>query len=159
MMISAENIHFCIQKRPILDQVDLQIYPGEVLTILGPNGAGKSTLLKLLSGENTCDTGKISINQVLLQQLKPRQLAKYRAVMPQHSSVNFPYTVEEIIALGKLAHDPHSSSDQLMEEVMDITGTAALRERMIKGLSGGERQRVHMARALLQIWEDKPYAR
>ncbi|AWW32673.1 heme ABC transporter ATP-binding protein [Echinicola strongylocentroti] len=159
MMVSAENIHFCIRKKPILDQVNIDLLPGEVVSILGPNGAGKSTLLKILSGEKNCETGSVSINQVPLASIKPQQLAKYRAVMPQHSTVNFPYTVEEIVALGVLSHDANTPSRQLMEEVMGLTGLGHLGERMIDGLSGGEKQRVQLARVLLQIWEDKPYAR
>ncbi|GGF31089.1 heme ABC transporter ATP-binding protein [Echinicola rosea] len=159
MRIRATNIHFCIRKKPILDQVSIDLLPGEVVSVLGPNGAGKSTLLKILSGEKSCEKGMVSINEVPLTSIKPQQLAKYRAVMPQHSTVNFPYSVEEIVALGMLSHDPHAPSGTLMEEVMELTGIAHLRERMIDGLSGGEKQRVQLGRVLLQIWEDKPYAR
>ncbi|WP_229239634.1 heme ABC transporter ATP-binding protein [Echinicola soli] len=139
--------------------MSIDLLPGEVVSILGPNGAGKSTLLKILSGEKNCEKGAVSINQVPLASINPQRLAKYRAVMPQHSTVNFPYTVEEIVALGILSHDTNAPSGRLMEEVLELTGIKHLKERMIDDLSGGEKQRVQLARVLLQIWEDKPYAR
>lgn len=158
-MISAKGIHFCVNQRPILDHVDLEVLPSEVMVVLGPNGAGKTSLLRLLTGEQKCLHGVISINNTPIGELKPDQLARCRAVMPQHSIVNFSYTVGEIIALGALSHDRTSRSEKLIEEVMELTQTKGLRERMIEELSGGERQRVHLARVLVQIWEEKPYAR
>jgi len=158
-MIRAKGIHFCFKERPILDKVNLEIVPCEILVVLGPNGAGKSTLLKLLNGEQKCLHGSVRINDNPVDQLKPDQLARFRAVMPQHSTVNFPYSVEEIIALGTLSHDRESRSEKLMEEVMELTQTKVLRDRMMEELSGGERQRIHLARVLVQIWEERPYAR
>lgn len=158
-MITAKNIHFCVRRRPILDQVNITIHPGEVVAVLGPNGAGKSTLLRLLTGEQKCDQAEMSINDLPLARLKPVELASMRAVMPQHSQVYFSYTAGEVIALGGILHQSKVQSRKLMEEVMALTGTKALEESMLEELSGGERQRVQLARVLLQIWEPKPQAR
>ncbi|MBD8490616.1 heme ABC transporter ATP-binding protein [Echinicola sp. CAU 1574] len=158
-MITANGIHFCLKNRPILEEIDVSISSGELAVVLGPNGAGKSTLLKLLTGEQVCSNGKITINGEAIESLKTNELAKYRAVMPQHSVVNFPFSVEEIVGLGALSHDKQTRSSQLLEEVMKLTQVEAFRHRMINELSGGERQRVHLARVLLQIWEDKPFPR
>ncbi|WP_194774194.1 heme ABC transporter ATP-binding protein [Pararhodonellum marinum] len=157
-MLEAQNIHFCIQNRPILDQANLSLRAGELTVILGPNGAGKSTLFKILSGEIPCKYGSVKYNDRILCQFKPRQLAEVRAVMPQHSSLTFPFTAHEVVALGLMPLG-HTYSPDLLERVMKATHTWDLRNQLYGQLSGGEKQRVQLARVLTQIWEIKPYPR
>ncbi len=157
-MLVAKDLHYCIQKRPIVDQISLEVNPGEILSILGPNGAGKSTLFKILSGEIACKQGLISYNEKGLKEVKAADLAKIRAVLPQHSQVNFPFTAREVISLG--LHQVKASSHSLiLEEVMEITQVTPLADKYYNQLSGGEKQRVQLARVLCQIWERKPFPR
>lgn len=158
-MIQTTALTYSIQHKAILEPINLTVHPGELLVVLGPNGAGKSTLLKLLTGETTACGGDLSINSLPLQTLTAVQMAMLRAVMPQHSQVSFSYTALEVIALGTLSHQKNSRSYELMEEVMDLTETREFAYRQMEELSGGEKQRVHLARVLLQIWEDKPNPR
>lgn len=157
-MLKASNVHFCIRQRPIVDEVSLELNPGEILAILGPNGAGKSTFFKILSGEVQCKHGAIGYNGHDIHKLKSRELAEVRAVMPQHTQVNFPFTVQEVVELGLIstrAKDPA----KLIREVLEATNTLHLSEQVFNTLSGGEKQRVQLARVLVQIWEAKPFPR
>jgi iron complex transport system ATP-binding protein len=157
-MLKAINIHFCIRQRPIVELAEISLQAGELLAVLGPNGAGKSTLLKILSGETSCKRGAIQYNGVSIMDLSTKALARIRAVMPQHSTLSFPYKATEVVELG-LASQTTNSPDKLLREVMTETQTWELRDRQYGKLSGGEKQRVQLARVLIQIWEMKPYPR
>jgi iron complex transport system ATP-binding protein len=141
-MLKASKVHFCIRQRPIVEEISLELNPGEILAVLGPNGAGKSTLFRIISGEIKCKHGEIGYNGNDIYKLKSRELAEVRAVMPQHTLVNFPFTVQEVVELG-----------------LEATNTTHLRDQVFNILSGGEKQRVQLARVLVQIWETKPFPR
>ncbi|WP_111669278.1 heme ABC transporter ATP-binding protein [Algoriphagus litoralis] len=157
-MLQASKVHFCIKQRPIVEQISLEVNPGEILAILGPNGAGKSTFFKILSGDISCKHGSVKYNGKTITSLKAKDLASVRAVMPQHSQVNFPFTVQEVVELGLISTQTKNSS-QLINEVLNATNTDHLKDRIFNSLSGGEKQRVQLARALVQIWESKPFPR
>jgi len=157
-MLKARNIHFCIRQRPIVDQADLSLQAGELTAVLGPNGAGKSTLLKILSGEITCKKGDIRYNGVPIRDYSSKALAGVRAVMPQHSTLSFPYKAMEVVELG-LGCQKVCAPEKLLKEVMMETHTWDLRDQQYGMLSGGEKQRVQLARVLIQIWEMRPYPR
>ncbi len=79
------------------------------------------------------------------------------AYLPQLSLLNFPYTVEEVVALGRIPHDSGTERDgDIMAEVMAATDIVPLRHRLYTRLSGGEKQRVQLARILAQIWDADP---
>jgi len=157
-MLEAQNLHFCIKRRPILDQANICIKAGEFTAVIGPNGAGKSTLFKLLSGELSCQYGRITYNGNRIRDLKTTQLATLRAVMPQQSTVTFPFRALEVVELGLLL-SKQSFCPTSIQEVMTATSTWHLRDQQVDNLSGGERQRVQLARVLAQIWEAKPFPR
>lgn len=157
-MLQAQDVHFCIKNQPIIDQASLDLRAGELTVLVGPNGAGKSTLFKILAGENPCKHGIIRYNGRSIHHYKTRELARIRAVMPQHSELSFPFRAVEVVEVGLFA----SGSDQGAEvigEVMEATETWHLREKLYGNLSGGERQRVQFARVLAQVWEPKPHPR
>ena len=157
-MLKASRVHFCIRQRPIVDEVSLELNPGEILAVLGPNGAGKSTFLKIISGEIKCKHGAIGYNGHDIHTLKSRELAEVRAVMPQHTQVNFPFTVQEVVELGLISTKAKDPS-KLIREVLKATNTDHLQDQVFNTLSGGEKQRVQLARVLVQIWELKPFPR
>jgi iron complex transport system ATP-binding protein len=157
-MLKASKVHFCIRQRPIVDEVSLELNPGEILAVLGPNGAGKSTFFKLLAGDIKCKHGEIEYNGHDIHKLKSRELAEVRAVMPQHTQVNFPFTVQEVVELGLISTKVKNPS-VLIDEVLEATNTAHLKSQVFNTLSGGEKQRVQLARVLVQIWETKPFPR
>lgn len=157
-MLTASNIQFRIRNRTILDTTSLELAAGQIIAILGPNGAGKSSLFSLLSGESSCTCGEVSYNGRSIAKYKARDLAELRAVMPQHSSVNFPFTVREVVELGLISIQP-KSPEKTVDEVMALAQIKHLQGQEYYQLSGGEKQRVQLARVLAQVWERKPYPR
>ena len=140
--------------RPILDRLDLSLQAGTLTALLGPNGAGKSSLLKCLTGELEHE-GEISLFGRERQAWPAMELAHSVGVLPQSSSLNFPFLCEEVVAMGRLPHsEPVSRRDQIVRAAMTHAGVEHLASRLYPGLSGGERQRVQFARVLAQIWQE-----
>jgi len=150
-MLEAKDIQYFILGRPIVNKVSLKLKAGQLTAIVGPNGAGKSSLLKLLAGDYKAGAGTISYNGKCIQNYRPKDLARIRAVMPQHSQLTFPFKVKEVVELGLLSLGL-AHGEQLVMEVMKETQTWAFRDRLYGALSGGEKQRVQLARVLVQVW-------
>lgn len=158
-MLAARNIGVRIDGRWLLRDVTVALHPGELTVVLGPNGAGKSTLLGVLAGERSPSAGTVQFAGRPLRAWSARALARRRAVLPQTSSLQFSFTVEEVVALGRNPY--HGTADAgadraAVAAAMAETDVTALRDRLIPTLSGGERQRVHLARCLAQL--DGPMA-
>jgi iron complex transport system ATP-binding protein len=137
----------------LLQDINLELDAGQVLAILGPNGAGKTSLLNLLCGAVTPTRGDYRFGGRPMADWPISQRACSQAVLPQHSSLNFPYTVEEVILLGRTPHASGATCDRLiLDEVLAATDTLYLRDRLYTQLSGGEKQRVQLGRAFAQVW-------
>jgi iron complex transport system ATP-binding protein len=159
-MYEAHQIAFRTQGRTILDGISLQVKPGAFTAIVGPNGAGKSTLLKVLAHEHRPSQGTVNINGQDIDSYSPRELAHVRAVLPQTTTVQFAFTVAQVIALGRHGRRALPAEDRAVcEAVMTVTGTLAFRDRQYQTLSGGEKQRVQLARVLAQVWDETVYPR
>ena len=157
-MLAAENISYDIAGIDLVKDVSLTVKPGEVLAIIGPNGAGKSTFLKLLSGEIRPSAGSISLEGEELQKWSKLDYARKRAVMPQNTVIAFPFTVFEVVLLGRSPHirGVEDERDQAIAlDAMHMTEVKGLAMRYYDTLSGGEKQRVQFARVLTQIWDDE----
>lgn len=152
-LLNAERLHFSLDGRTLLQEVSLGLEQGSMTVLIGPNGAGKSTLMRLLSGYLAPTQGQVRLHGKPLAEMSPAELAHYRAVMRQHSQLNFPFTVEEVIRMGGYHRRP-SEVEQHLQAVISATECATLRNKAYRQLSGGEQQRVQLARALLQLWGD-----
>ena len=158
-MFVAEKISVHLGKRPVLTDVSLTIKRGELVIILGPNGAGKSTLLKALTGDLTPHGGRITFDGKPLAEIRPRDLACERAVLSQSTSLNFPFTVLEVVRLGlEASRDGMSKGEaaRLLHKALGAVGLSGFEGRLYQELSGGEQQRVQLARILCQAWAGKP---
>ncbi|KIZ43737.1 MULTISPECIES: heme ABC transporter ATP-binding protein [Rhodopseudomonas] len=149
-VLQAEAVSFAIGGATLVDRVDLRIESGEIVAIAGPNGAGKSTLLRLLSGDLRASHGAIRLHGHDLYDYAPRELALRRAMLSQHVNVSFPFTVEEIVAMGAGDRDG-PAAQPLIEAALHEVGLADFRRRKLPTLSGGEQQRAHFARVLVQL--------
>ncbi|HVK99757.1 MAG TPA: heme ABC transporter ATP-binding protein, partial [Dongiaceae bacterium] len=122
--------------------------------VVGPNGAGKTTLFRLLAGELTPCTGDIQFNGRDMPRWPLTQLARMRAVLPQSSTLQFAFTVQEVVAMGRMPHATGQRIDaDIVQEVMQVCDVHRLATRPYPALSGGERQRVQLARVLAQVWQ------
>jgi iron complex transport system ATP-binding protein len=160
-MIAAKNISVTVNgNRKLLNDVSIDIEPGLFTAIAGPNGAGKTSLLNVLSSESTRHTGVVEINGVSADKYSVGDLSMVRAVLPQSTHMQFQFSVQQIVELGRQHHKGgHEKSKQVIAEVMELTGVHEWSNRNYLTLSGGEQQRVQLARVLAQVWETKSYPR
>jgi iron complex transport system ATP-binding protein len=134
--------------------VSLTVPPGEVVAVVGPNGAGKSTTLRLLAGELAPTVGRARMDGVDLGRLSPREQARRRAVVPQHSDLGFDFLVLDVVLMGRLsvrASGTRGEDERIARRALETVGLAQFGERSYLSCSGGERQRIHIARALAQL--------
>jgi iron complex transport system ATP-binding protein len=141
--------------RMVLDGFSLALHRGEFLAVVGPNGCGKSTLVKAVSRALRPAAGTVSLAGRDIWQMRPRELARQVAVVAQETGVEFDFTVEEVVAMGRLPHLSRfrretEADERAVRRAMEATNTLPLASRLVTGLSGGERQRVMVARALAQ---------
>jgi iron complex transport system ATP-binding protein len=147
--IVAKNLVVTRTNTTLLNDVSLEVTTGELVAVLGPNGAGKSTLLGALSGDFPLAGGSVAINENNIATMTPKTLARLRAVLPQQIAISFPFTVREIVAMGR---GPwlDGNDDERIESAMQRLEVTALQKRTYQTLSVGEQARVSMARVLAQ---------
>jgi iron complex transport system ATP-binding protein len=138
-----------------LDSVTMEFEKGGFYGLLGPNGSGKSTLLRLLTGTFTPQEGTVYVKDKPLASMKRRDLARLIAFVPQDFQMDFPFTVYEMIMMGRFSYQGimgkgSPRDDQVVAMAMELTRTAELSDRAVTHLSGGELQRVLLAQALAQ---------
>ena len=100
-MIIIKDLSYEIRGHKLINTINLDLSLGKIHAIIGPNGAGKSTLLRLISGEIKPTQGNIAIGDNMLDDWKLDSIARSRAILPQHTSLSFDYSVEEVVALGR----------------------------------------------------------
>lgn len=155
MVLSAENLGFAYHQSWAVKDVSFQLGRGEILGLIGPNGSGKTTLLRLLAGILKPQEGLVSLGGQDLQKLSRREAARRIAYVPQQSSWAFPFSVQEVVLMGRSPHlgmirweGPRDW--EVVKQALGATDTLSLAERPVNELSGGELQRVIIARALAQ---------
>lgn len=134
ILIQARGLSLSRREREILNQVDITLEAGKVVTLIGPNGAGKTSLVRCLLGLIDADSGSIERAPDLRIGYMPQKL---------HLDASLPLSVKRFLALGGKARLP-------LAEILALTGIAKLIDMPMQSLSGGETQRVLLARALLR---------
>ena len=165
--LNADAVTVVRDNRAIVDRVSLNVESGQFVGLLGPNGAGKSTLLSTLAGLLRQDSGTVALDDVPLDRLHRRGLAKRRAYLPQGPRVEWPVSVERAIALGLTPHLPAfgnlpAAMMQRVSTVIDQFDLGGHRDQAVTTLSTGELARAMLARALVgdpdMILADEPLA-
>jgi iron complex transport system ATP-binding protein len=154
-LLIAQGVSFSQDGQAILRDVHLSVSSGELIGLIGPNGAGKTSLLKVISGLWSGAKGRITLLDKPLARHSTRDIARLIAHVPQITALDFPFSVKQIVLMGRNPHlsrfELETERDRRMaDQAMRRTKTFDLAERMIGTLSGGERQRVLIARALTQ---------
>lgn len=158
-MLRADRITVRRSGKTLLDRVSCALAPGRLTVLAGPNGAGKSTLLRVLAGEFAPTEGAVHAGDRPLEAWPRGELARRRAVLPQESSLQFPFRVDEVVLLGRAPHARARETARdhaIAAEALETVEMTERSERIFPTLSGGEKQRVHLARALTQIWDTIP---
>ena len=146
------------ESEAVLNDLSCLILSGRVLGILGPNGSGKSTLLKLLARVFYPQKGTIDLLGESLSGLSQVDIAKRVALVPQETLQVFPFTIAEMVLMGRSPHHQgwggwHWEDSQdwaVVQNAMEELDVAHLSHRLVTEVSGGERQRAVIARALVQ---------
>jgi iron complex transport system ATP-binding protein len=156
MPLTARNLAFrYMADRPVLADVSLALSPGRITVLLGPNGSGKSTLLKLLLGHLAPAAGEVRWDDRPMRTLRPRDLARRVAYLPQSPAHEPGQTVLEVLRAGRTPYlgalGLESDRDlQVVRQTADLLHLADLLPRPLEELSGGQRQRAFLGRALVQ---------
>ncbi len=140
--------------KKILRNINLEIIPGEILTIIGPNGAGKSSLIKIVSGDINPSEGEVQYGNTPLSQISLEKRSFLRSVLSQSQNINFDFSVREIIEMGWINTKTSISNDnymKLLSEVSEECFIENILNNKFKNLSGGEQKRVHLARTFFQL--------
>lgn len=154
-VIEARNIKFCYDNKPVIDHISFAVDVGQVVAVIGPNGSGKTTLLKIINGTLLPDAGQMMIDGQETGRWSRKEIAVKVAIVPQETSVIFPFYAEEIVLMGRFPHlgryrFEDKKDYRIVHEAMEKTNSLAFAARRFGELSAGERQRVLIARALAQ---------
>lgn len=154
-MLEIQSISVAYRHTLVLQDVTLEVRPGEVLALIGPNGAGKSTLLKAISGVLPLVGGKILVNGKPLTRLDDSTRARALSVVPQAQSLPLDFNVFQTVLMGRTPYlgwlgQAGKTDHEIARHAMRQTDTLQFAGRLIGELSGGEQQRVLLARALAQ---------
>ncbi|MFV2009572.1 MULTISPECIES: heme ABC transporter ATP-binding protein [unclassified Micromonospora] len=152
-LIEIDRLRVELGGRAVLDQVDLVVHTGEVVALVGPNGAGKSTLLAAIGGDVAAAGGTIRVDGAPQSAWTSTELALRRAVLTQRSVLSFPFTVAEVVRMGRAPWaglPAEESDDPIVDECLAATDVAQFAGRTFTSLSGGEQARAALARVLAQ---------
>jgi iron complex transport system ATP-binding protein len=156
MVLSVEAIVFGYPGRGrLLHDVSFTIGAGDILCLLGPNGAGKTTLLRCILGAQRVQGGRITIAGQEVRALAARELARRIAYVPQTASPHMPFSVTEMVLMGRTPYVralavPTCADHEMALQALDKVGIGHLAPRLYTEISGGERQLALIARALAQ---------
>ena len=154
-MLQAEQITVRYGTRTALDSLSFSLEEHQWLMLVGPNGAGKSTLIRALA-QNVPYTGTFTLFGQHLNTMKPAERAKQIGFLSQSHSVQYAYTAEEIVRLGRYAHTSgflshrDENGEEAIEQALATTGMTEYRSTNILNLSGGELQRTFLAQVFAQ---------
>ena len=154
-MLQANDLSFSYGKREAIQRVSLSLHSREVLGLIGPNGSGKTTLLKLLAGILPSPSCPVLYGKRALNSFSRRELSRHITFVSQEMSLSFPFTVREVVALGRTPYlgrfAPETAQDKIaIETALQETDLSELAERPLATLSGGEQKRAFLARAFAQ---------
>ncbi|MFY1671388.1 heme ABC transporter ATP-binding protein [Plantactinospora sp. WMMB334] len=152
-VLEARDVSLSLGGTPVLRGVDLAVRTGEVLAVVGPNGAGKSTLLGVLAGDHPPDSGTVTVGGAPLRSWSAGELALCRGVLLQRVDISFPFTVTQVVRMGRApwAGTPAEEwDDEVVAAALAETDMTAFADRVYTSLSGGERSRAALARVLAQ---------
>lgn len=152
---AIRGVGFAHPGRTVFEALDLDLPGGAFIGVIGPNGCGKTTLLDLICRHQMPHKGEIRYAGRPLKDYRKRELARCIALVPQAYHINFPFSVEEVVLMGRYPHTsrfggPSAADRRLVHRAMTDCDVLAFRDRPVTMLSGGERQRVIVARALAQ---------
>lgn len=153
LKLTITKLSFNYASFAVLKDIDFAVDLGEVLSIVGPNGSGKSTLLRCINRILKTKQNTVLIDGKDTSKLNLKELSKIMGYVPQISTSIFPFTVFDVVLMGRKPYIHWSLSErdyEIVAETLDFLGIGELAMRHFNELSGGEQQKVIIARALAQ---------
>ncbi len=155
MMLQVKDAVCGYGSKKVVENISLAVQSGEILCLLGPNGVGKTTLFKSILGFLELMGGQVLLDGADMSRLPKRAIARAIGYVPQAHTPPFPFTVLEVVTMGRTAHigafaSPSRADTDIAQEALNTLGIGFLRDRIYTEISGGERQMVLIARALAQ---------
>jgi iron complex transport system ATP-binding protein len=155
MPFELDGISFYYSDKKVIDNFSIRLAPAKFYGIIGPNGSGKTTILDLLVNHRQPTDGRLDFRGRRLSSYSKVELSREIALVPQNFYINFPFTVKEIVMMGRYPHiarfaAPAAGDWEIVNAVMEKSRIVEFADRYVTELSGGERQRVVFARALAQ---------
>lgn len=154
-MLNAENMTVRYGENTIVQAISFDVLEGQWLMLVGPNGAGKSTIVNAIA-QGVPYSGNVTFGGKDVRRMKPSEFAKNCGILTQTHNVNYSFTVEEIIRLGRYSYSgglfakSSSNDDKAVEEAARLTGMLSLMQQSVLTLSGGELQRTFLAQLFAQ---------
>ncbi len=155
MAFSINEVSFSYGKNRVLRGLSLNVKPGKFYGIVGPNGCGKTTLIDILMRNKLPEKGTVGYRGQRIGAYSRRSLAREISLVPQDFQINFPFTVREVVLMGRHPYIPRFAAPGPMD--LNIVNETMIRmeiqqfgDKYITELSGGEKQRVIFARAFAQ---------
>ncbi len=151
----AEKMSVGYQKHPLIENIEIALQKGEILTLIGPNGAGKSTILKSIARELALICGTVYIDEKQMETMSSQELSKNLAVVFTEKLRSEMMTCEDVVATGRYPYTGRfgilSQKDhQVVKEAMESVHVTAIKDQDFNRISDGQRQRVMLARAIAQ---------
>jgi len=165
--IDIHKVHHSYGDQRVLHDISFSVDTGDFFVVIGPNGSGKTTLMKIIANIIRPLQGRVTVFDRPIETYPRKALARTVALVPQLAALDFPFTVTEIVLMGRSPHLgmlgwERTNDLEIAQRAIAFTETEHLAQRKLNELSGGERQRVFIARALCQepqiILLDEPTA-
>ncbi|MDD5195134.1 MAG: ABC transporter ATP-binding protein [Candidatus Omnitrophica bacterium] len=155
ILLKVRGVSGGYHKEDIVKNISFDVLPGDFLGIIGPNGSGKTTLLRLATRVIYPRQGAILLKSKNIFAFGLKEFCRNIALASQEAAINFPFTVKEIVLMGRIPHLKRLQFEtpkdiEIVQEALALTDTLHLKEKRVDELSAGERQRVILARALAQ---------
>ena len=152
-MIQVKEISKFFGKKPVIQNVSVDVAPGKITSFIGPNGAGKSTLLSMVSRLLNADTGEVLLDKSDVRRWKSDDFAKRVSILKQSNYMNVRLTIRELVSFGRFPYSKGNlkqEDEQKVDEAIEYMNLADMQHNYLDELSGGQRQRAFIAMVIAQ---------
>lgn len=152
-MIQVKGISKFFGKKPVIQDVSVNVAPGKITSFIGPNGAGKSTLLSMVSRLLNADTGEVLLDQSDVRSIKSDEFAKRVSILKQSNYMNVRLTIRELVSFGRFPYSKGNlkpDDEAKVDEALTYMNLDDIQHNYLDELSGGQRQRAFIAMVIAQ---------
>lgn len=155
-MIQVKEVTKYFAKKPVVDNVSVNIQSGKITSFIGPNGAGKSTLLSMVSRLLDADTGEVLLDKSNVSKWKSDEFSKRVSILKQSNYMNVRLTIRELVSFGRFPYSKgrlNAEDIKMVDQAIEYMNLASLENSYLDELSGGQRQRAFIAMVIAQDTE------